>query len=101
MAFSLPGAIGAKLAAPDRRVLAAVGDGAFLMNSQEIETALREHVPLTVLIWQDDAYGLIRWKMDLELGHDVAVGFSNPDFVATGYPFNRSNLEGWRLRGLV
>jgi hypothetical protein len=39
--------------------------------------------------------------MDLELGHDVAVGFSNPDFVATGYPFNRSNLEGWRLRGLV
>ena len=58
MAFALPGAIGAKLAAPDRCVLAAVGDGAFLMNSQEIETALREHIPLTVLIWQDDAYGL-------------------------------------------
>ena len=64
MAFALPGAIGAKLAVPGRRVLAAVGDGAFLMNSQEIETALRERVPLTVLIWQDDAYGLIRWKMD-------------------------------------
>ena len=93
MAFSLPGAIGAKLAAPDRRVLAAVGDGAFLMNSQEIETALRERVPLTVLIWQDDAYGLIRWKMDLELGHDVAVGFSNPDFVAYAESFGARGLR--------
>lgn len=63
--------------------LAAVGDGAFLMNSQEIETALLERIALTVLIWQDDAYGLIRWKMDLELGHDVATGFANPDFVAS------------------
>jgi acetolactate synthase-1/2/3 large subunit len=87
MAFGLPGAIGAKLAMPDRRVLAAVGDGAFLMNSQEIETAIRERIPLTVLIWQDDAYGLIKWKMDLELGHDVAVGFSNPDFVAYAESF--------------
>ena len=66
MGFALPGAIAAKLAAPDRRVLAAVGDGAFLMNSQELETAVRERIPLTVLIWQDDAYGLIKWKMNLE-----------------------------------
>jgi acetolactate synthase-1/2/3 large subunit len=87
MAFSLPGAIGAKLAAPESRVLAAVGDGAFLMNSQEIETAVRERIPITVLIWQDDAYGLIKWKMDLELGHDVSVGFSNPDFVAYAESF--------------
>jgi acetolactate synthase-1/2/3 large subunit len=94
MAFALPGAIGAKLAAPDRRVLAAVGDGAFLMNSQEIETALRERVPITVLIWQDDAYGLIKWKMDLELGHDVAVGFSNPDFVAYAESFG---ARGYRV----
>jgi acetolactate synthase-1/2/3 large subunit len=68
-------------------VLAAVGDGAFLMNSQEIETAIRERVPLTVLIWQDDAYGLIRWKMELELGYDIEVGFSNPDFVAYAESF--------------
>ncbi len=68
-------------------MLAAVGDGAFLMNSQEIETALRERIPLTVLIWQDDAYGLIKWKMDLELGHDVSVSFSNPDFVAYAESF--------------
>jgi acetolactate synthase-1/2/3 large subunit len=93
MAFALPGAIGARLAAPDRRVLAAVGDGAFLMNSQEIETALRERVPLTVLIWQDDAYGLIKWKMDLELGHDVAVGFSNPDFVAYAQSFGARGYQ--------
>ncbi len=95
MAFALPGAIGAKLAVPECRVLAAVGDGAFLMNSQEIETALRECVPLTVLIWQDDAYGLIKWKMDLELGHDVAISFSNPDFVAYAQSFG---ARGYQVR---
>ena len=94
MAFGLPGAIGAKLAAPGRRVLAAVGDGAFMMNSQEIETALREHIPLTVLIWQDDAYGLISWKMDLEIGYEVATGFSNPDFVAYAESFG---ARGYRV----
>lgn len=94
MAFGLPGAIGAKLAAPGRRVLAAVGDGAFLMNSQEIETALRERIPLTVLIWQDDAYGLISWKMDVEIGHDVATGFANPDFVAYAESFG---ARGYRV----
>ena len=95
MAFALPGAIGAKLAVPDRRVLVAVGDGGFLMNSQEIETALRERIPMTVLIWQDDAYGLIKWKMDLELGSDVAVSFSNPDFVAYAESFG---ARGHRVR---
>jgi acetolactate synthase I/II/III large subunit len=94
MSFALPGAVGAKLAWPGRRVLAAVGDGSFLMHSQEIETALRERIPLTVLIWQDDAYGLIRWKMDLELGHDVATGFGNPDFVAYAESFG---ARGYRI----
>jgi acetolactate synthase-1/2/3 large subunit len=94
MSFALPGAIGAKLAEPGRRVLAAVGDGAFLMNSQEIETALRERIPLAVLIWQDDAYGLIRWKMDLELGHDVATGFANPDFAVYAESFG---ARGYRI----
>src|SRR5271155_5698696 len=94
MAFALPGAIGAKLAAPDCKVLAAVGDGAFLMNSQELETALREHIPLAVLIWEDGAYGLISWKMDLELGHHVQVGFSNPDFVAYAESFG---ARGYRV----
>ncbi len=94
MSFALPGAIGAKLAEPGRRVLAAAGDGAFLMNSQEIETALRERIHLTVLIWQDNAYGLIRWKMNLELGDDVATGFANPDFAAYAESFG---ARGYRI----
>ena len=57
MAWTVPGAIGAKVARPGCRVLAATGDGAFLMNSQEIETALRLRVPFVILIWVDDAYG--------------------------------------------
>jgi acetolactate synthase-1/2/3 large subunit len=92
MAWTVPGAIGAKIARPDAKVLVATGDGAFLMNSQEIETALRLRLPLVILIWVDDAYGLISWKMDLEIGHNVDTTFGNPDFVkyaesfgATGY----------------
>ena len=87
MAWTLPGAIGAKLARPDAKVLVATGDGAFLMNSQEIETALRERIPMVVLVWVDDAYGLISWKMDLELGHEVDTAFGNPDFVAYAESF--------------
>jgi acetolactate synthase-1/2/3 large subunit len=87
MAWTLPGAIGAKLARPGDRILVATGDGAFLMNSQEIETALREHIAMVVLIWVDDAYGLISWKMELELGHDVDTAFGNPDFVAYAESF--------------
>ncbi|WP_022796120.1 acetolactate synthase large subunit [Bavariicoccus seileri] len=81
MSWTLPGAIGAKLAVPDQPVLAVMGDGSFMMNSQEIETAVREKIPMTILIWTDKAYGLIKWKMDLELGHHSEVDFSNPDFV--------------------
>jgi acetolactate synthase-1/2/3 large subunit len=87
MAWSLPGAIGAKIARPGSKVLVATGDGAFLMNSQEIETALREHIAMVILIWVDDAYGLISWKMELELGHDVDTSFGNPDFVAYAESF--------------
>jgi acetolactate synthase I/II/III large subunit len=95
MAFALPGALGAKLACPERKVLAAVGDGAFLMNSQEIETAVRERIPLVVLIWQDDAYGLIGWKMDMQLGHHTAISFSNPDFVTYAESFG---ARGYQVR---
>ncbi|TYB41125.1 acetolactate synthase large subunit [Actinomadura chibensis] len=81
MGFAVPGAIAAKLAHPERRVLAATGDGAFLMNSQELETAVREDIPITVLVWDDSAYGLIGWKMDLDLGTSSNITFGNPDFV--------------------
>ena len=93
MGFAVPGAIGAKLARPDSRVLAAVGDGAFLMNSQELETAVRERVPMTVLVWQDDAYGLIGWKMQMEIGREVAVKFTNPDFVAYAASFGARGFD--------
>ena len=93
MAWTLPGAIGAKLARPDSRVLVATGDGAFLMNSQEIETALREHIAMVVLIWVDDAYGLISWKMDLELGENLDTGFGNPDFVQYAESFGARGVR--------
>jgi acetolactate synthase I/II/III large subunit len=82
MGFALPGAIAIKLAHPERKVLAVMGDGSFLMNSQELETAVREKVPFVVLVWEDGAYGLIKWKMNLELGHDSHCDFNNPEFLA-------------------
>lgn len=94
MAFSLPGALGVKLARPDAKVLAVMGDGAFLMNSQEIETAVREQIPLVVLIWEDNGYGLIEWKMDLELGAHYNVGFTNPDVVKYAESFG---AKGYRI----
>jgi acetolactate synthase I/II/III large subunit len=94
MGFSVPGAIAAKLAHPDRKVLAATGDGAFLMNSQELETAVRENIPITVLIWDDSAYGLIGWKMDLELGASSNITFGNPDFVKYAESFG---ARGYRV----
>ncbi|MFW6203802.1 MAG: acetolactate synthase large subunit [Actinomycetota bacterium] len=92
MGFALPGALAVSLARPDVKVLAVVGDGAWLMHSQEIETAVRERIPLTVLIWEDNGYGLIEWKMQMELGEHSNTAFTNPDVVtyaesfgATGY----------------
>ncbi|MCV7359249.1 hypothetical protein H7K04_27820, partial [Mycolicibacterium fluoranthenivorans] len=86
--------LGVKLARPDAKVLAVMGDGAFLMNSQEIETAVREQIPLVVLIWEDNGYGLIEWKMDLELGAHYNVGFTNPDVVKYAESFG---AKGYRI----
>ena len=94
MAWTVPGAVGAKIARPDCRVLVATGDGAFLMNSQEIETALRLHLAFVILIWVDDAYGLISWKMDLEIGRNMDTSFANPDFVAYAESFGAT---GYRI----
>jgi acetolactate synthase-1/2/3 large subunit len=87
MAFSLPGAIAAKLVFPERRVLAAMGDGAFLMSAAEIETAVREGTHVVVLVWVDGGYGLIGWKQDIQFGRRAATSFSNPDFVAFAESF--------------
>ena len=93
MGFSLPGALGVKLARPDAKVLAVMGDGAFLMNSQEIETAVRENIPLVVLIWIDDAYGLIEWKMNLEVGSHSNIKFTNPDVVQYAASFGAKGYQ--------
>ena len=93
MGISLPGAIAAKLVHPDRKVVALCGDGGFLMNSQELETAKRIGANVTVVIWRDDGYGLIDWKQRNEFGRPFAVEFGNPDFVAYAESFG---LAGFR-----
>jgi acetolactate synthase-1/2/3 large subunit len=87
MGIALPGAIAASLVHPDRKVVALCGDGGFLMNSQELETAVRLGVDVTVVIWRDDGYGLIDWKQRNEFGRPFAVEFGNPDFVAFAESF--------------
>jgi acetolactate synthase-1/2/3 large subunit len=87
MAFSLPGAIAAKLVHPERKVLAAIGDGAFLMSAAELETAVREGAHVVVLVWVDGGYGLIGWKQDIQFGRRAAVSFGNPDFVTFAESF--------------
>jgi acetolactate synthase I/II/III large subunit len=81
MGFAVPGALGVKLAEPRHRVLAVTGDGGFLMNSQEIETARRAKIPFVILVWVDGGYGLIKWKMEMKLQRSSQVEFDNPDWV--------------------
>ncbi|HSU11164.1 MAG TPA: acetolactate synthase large subunit, partial [Pseudonocardia sp.] len=82
MGAGLPSAMMAALTYPDRRVLAVCGDGGFMMNSQELETAVRLGLNLVVLVLQDDAYGMIRWKQAVDEFVDFGMTFGNPDFVA-------------------
>lgn len=81
MGFSLPGALAAKLVHPEARVMVVTGDGGFLMNSQELETAVREHLPFVVLVFVDGGYGLIKWKSMDHFGETHCCDFGNPDFV--------------------
>ena len=82
MGAGLPSAIGAKLTHPERRVMAVVGDGGFMMNSQELETAVRLGLDLVVLILEDWSYGMIRWKQAVDGMPDYGLTFGNPEFVA-------------------
>ena len=87
MGISLPGAIAAALVRPDRHVVALCGDGGLLMNVQELETAVRLGVRITVVVWRDDGYGLIDWKQRNAFGRPFGVAFGNPDFVALAESF--------------
>ena len=81
MGIAVPGAVAAKLINMDKKVLAISGDGGFMMNSQEYETALREGAPIVTLIFSDASYGLIKWKQIDHFGKNCFVDFTNPDFV--------------------
>ena len=81
MGAGLPAALGAKLVHPERRVLAVVGDGGFMMNSQELETAVRLKLPVVALVLNDSGYGFIKWKQQVHGFGDFALDLGNPDFV--------------------
>ena len=94
MGIGLPGAIAAKLAYPDRTALTVTGDAGFLMNSQEIETALRIGVAIVILVWNDSKYGLIKWHQDRRFGRDTQIEFNNPDLVKYAESFG---AKGYRV----
>src|SRR5437588_102639 len=93
MGFALPTAIGAKLVHPDRNVVAVSGDGGFLMNCQELETAVRLRTAVVNVIWENLSFGSIAWKQDKKFGRHFDVGFSNPDFVKLAEAFG---MPAWR-----
>jgi acetolactate synthase-1/2/3 large subunit len=95
MGFSLPAAIAAKLVYPDKKVLAVCGDGGFLMNVHEIETANRMGLNIVIVIFKDDGYNLIKWKSMGKFGKAFGVDFSNPDFVKLADSFG---VEGVRVQ---
>ncbi len=98
MGFALPAAIAAALADPGRRIVAAMGDGGFLMNSQELETAKRLGVGFTALIFNDNDYGLVSWKQRISRGRSTGTGLSNPDFPAYARSFG---IPGYRPQSLA
>jgi len=93
MGIAVPGAIAAKLANPERKVVAVTGDAGFLMNSQEIETAMRLNIAIVILIWNDASYGLIEWKQQNQFGRTSNVKFTNPDFVQYAQAFGAHGVK--------
>jgi acetolactate synthase-1/2/3 large subunit len=87
MGFAVPAAIGAKLVLPERRVVAVSGDGGFLMNAQELETAKRLGTPFVNVIWENGQFGSIVWKQERKFGRHFGTDFTNPDFVAFANSF--------------
>jgi len=95
MGIAVPGGVAAKLAYPNKKVLAVTGDAGFMMNSQEIETALRMKTPFVILIWNDSEYGLITWHQMRHFGRPSHIEFKNPDFVKYAESFG---AKGYRIK---
>jgi acetolactate synthase I/II/III large subunit len=93
MGFAVPAAIAAKLVHPDRKVVCVNGDGGFLMNSQELETAVRLKTPFVSVIWENHAYGSIVWKQENKFGAHFGTDFHNPDFVKLAEAYG---MPAWR-----
>ncbi len=94
MGIALPGALAAKLVHPNRKVVAVTGDGGFMMNCQELETALRVGTPFVTIIFNDGGYGLIEWKQMNHYGESTYIHFTNPDFVKLA---EAMGLKGYRI----
>jgi len=101
MGIAVPGAIAAKLAYPDKKVIAVTGDAGFMMNSQEIETAMRMKTPFVILIWNDSEYGLITWHQLRHFGRPSHIDFKNPDFVKYAESFGAKGYRVEKTEDLV
>jgi len=87
MGFALPGAVAASLVYPDKKILVVCGDGGFLMNVQEMETAARLKSNIVVMVWEDHEYGLIAWKQQAQFGHHTELSFGNPEWGSLAKAF--------------
>jgi len=101
MGAGLPSAMMAAMMYPDRRVMAVCGDGGFMMNSQEMETAVRLRLNLVVLILDDGAYGMIRWKQAVDNFPDYGLTFGNPDFVRYAESYGAKGTRVESTEGLI
>jgi acetolactate synthase I/II/III large subunit len=97
MGFAVPSAIAAKLVHPERNVVTVNGDGGFLMNVQELETARRLRTPVVNVIWENQQFGSIVWKQDKKFGRHFGTDFTNPDFVRLAESFG---LPAWRCESV-
>ena len=93
MGFALPGAIAAQLTRQDQKVVAMCGDGGFLMNVQEIETAVRLKLPIIIIVWCDRDYGMISLKQIDEFGKSAFTRFNNPNFVTLAQSFGAMGYD--------
>jgi len=101
MGAGLPVAIAAKLVRPDQKVVAVCGDGGFMMNSQEMETAVRTGLDLVVIVLRDDGYGMIKWKQAGGGFSDFGLDFGNPDFVKYAESYGAHGVRIERTGQLV
>jgi acetolactate synthase I/II/III large subunit len=97
MGFAVPCAVAAKLVYPNRKVVTVNGDGGFLMNCQELETAVRLKTPIVHVVWENRQYGSIVWKQDKKFGEHFGVDFTNPDFVQLAEAFG---MPGFRCEAV-